>query len=427
MCVRFFLLLFVVMMLAQSTFAFQKKRMSEFKTSSASKAFRMAMNSNFDTILIDMKNSPYILEPLRFEGICDKVLILEEGVEILAKKGAFPSVNDALFKFFNCENIIISGQENSISMNKSEYTDGEWRHIFRLRGCKNITFDGLVLKNSGGDGITIGRSKKNLYSENITIRNLKSHNNKRQGLSIVSAKNVYVYKSEFSETKGTDPGAGVDIEPDLPQDVISNIYFKDCLFKDNYSAGAKVALGRLTSQSEPIHVSFENCVLENNFLDNTTKIPAEIIIKSNKIDPVQGQVIFKNCLVKNSKWRFLFARKNEKGFQVVFKNCAVKNVGRHDKKIEAIYLETPHYSKKSGIGGFLFEDLYLDLQNHGPIIKIRASRRPGISYVANLNANIFVRSAKQLTDPDRVLYINHNPENNTNVNIKITQRNSDRY
>ena len=41
-------------------------------------------------------------------------------------------------------------------------------------------------------------------------------NNRRQGLSIVEADGVLVTDSIFSNTHGTRPSAGIDLEPDQP-------------------------------------------------------------------------------------------------------------------------------------------------------------------------------------------------------------------
>ncbi len=222
----------VVLIAFTSTGNAQSINVSSFIGDNPSNTLNLAMHSPNDTLVFDLQGSPYIYEPMRFERVENKVLILEKGVEIKAKPNAFPKPTDALFKFIDCKNITILGNENVISMNKEEYLDGEWRHVIRLRGCSNITIQNLTLRDSGGDGIAIGGSERNIYSENIKLDKIYCCNNKRQGMSITSAKNVSVSNCQFAETIGTFPGSGVDIEPNKAFDVISGITFEDCTFRE---------------------------------------------------------------------------------------------------------------------------------------------------------------------------------------------------
>ena len=301
-------------------------------------------------------------------------------------------------------------------MNKPEYTNGEWRHVIRLRGCKNVTIQNLTLRDSGGDGITIGRSNTKMYSENITITNIKSLNNRRQGISIVSAKNVRVSHSVFANTEGTLPGAGVDIEPDIAQEMISEVVFENCTFKNNYHAGIKVALGKLTSSSTPVDLKFIDCVLSNNFSPENPKPPAEIFLRSNKLDPVKGHVLFENLLVKESRWGLLYAQKNAAGFKVDFVNCTAQNICKNEPR-SAIYLEVPHYRENADVGGYFFKNLFLDYEVNAPIITVRGSRRGTLQNLRDINGSITV---PETTAAD-FEYINYNKNRNIKVDLKVVK------
>ncbi|MFS4448787.1 right-handed parallel beta-helix repeat-containing protein [Maribacter sp. 2307UL18-2] len=381
---------------------------------SVTAAFKAAMQSSCDTIFFDKANSPYIFKPLRFEGCSGKTILLEEGVEFRAMKGAFPKKTDALLKFLNCVDISIIGNNATFRMNKEDYLDGEWRHVIRVKGSKNIRIENLTLRDSGGDGITIGGNEKNPYSENIYIDSIKSLNNKRQGISIVSAKNVQVKNSLFAETRGTLPGAGVDIEPNGPTDVIENIVFEKCVFRDNYNSGIKVDLHQLNSQSNPTSILFEDCYLSNNFCVEDVKVPAEIAIKANKLDPVGGQVVFKRCRVEDSKWGFLFAKKNAKGFDVVFEDCSAKNICQSGTR-PAIYLEAPHFREPTEIGGFNFNSLTLDYQPDVPVLRVLGSRRGAMKHLTDVKGK-FILTAKKTLNFD---YDAYTPKHNKNVQLEI--------
>ena len=84
-----------------------------------------------------------------------------------------------------------------------------------------MRIEGLTILDTGGDGILVTRSfqpnsLKN-YCENILIKNCRFSNNYRQGLSITSAKDLTILNCEFSETNGTLPEDGIDLEPDNPE------------------------------------------------------------------------------------------------------------------------------------------------------------------------------------------------------------------
>jgi len=125
-------------------------------------------------------------------------------------------------------------------MNKQEYidlADSEFRHGINLGSATDILIEGLTILDTGGDGILISRSflpasPKN-YCENISIKNCVFTNNYRQGLSIVSVVGANIINCEFSETKGTLPEDGIDIEPDVPEDRIENILISGCRIFNN--------------------------------------------------------------------------------------------------------------------------------------------------------------------------------------------------
>ena len=371
----------------------QKAKVSEFWPGDATRAIRLAMDSVNDTLIIDNTGKPWILEPLRFAGIQNKVIILEEGVELRAKKGAYGHRLACLVKFIDCKNIHIIGKGNNIlSMNKSEYTDGEFRHVIRLSGCQNVRITNLTLQDSGGDGIILTRSKENGYCSEIELDRIKSYGNKRQGMTITSAKNVLVTNSEFSNTEGTLPGAGVDLEPDIPEEFMENIVFRDCVFRNNFHAGIKVAVGKLTSASNEISVVFERCLVENNFSPaNPKPVPSEIFLVANRTDPVRGTVMFKDCLIENSQWPFLYARNNASGYDVHFIGGMARKIAMSGTS--AIYLRNVKDTPDRAQGGLYFQDFYIKEFGSTEIFKLEGNTSKNLNQSKKIHGNIHVTPA----------------------------------
>ena len=120
----------------------QSIKVSSYGLENHTKAIERAMRSSGDTIIIDFISEPWVVDPLRFSGVENKVIVFEEGVSLWAKQGSFPNTNDALLTLIDCQNIIIIGNNTKLCMSKEDYVEGEWRHGISLLGSKNI-----IIKN----------------------------------------------------------------------------------------------------------------------------------------------------------------------------------------------------------------------------------------------------------------------------------------
>lgn len=96
-------------------------------------------------------------------------------------------------------------------------------HLICLWGkrTENILIKNVHMSNAAGDGILIVPRKGN-YAKNILITENEIENNRRQGISILSAKNVVISKNHIHHIQGTAPQFGIDLESlDLPsQDIL---------------------------------------------------------------------------------------------------------------------------------------------------------------------------------------------------------------
>lgn len=411
---------FIVLLFSVYCLHSQKIKASSYGfDSDPTSAFVLALKSEFDTIIIDKQSKDWVMKPMVLANIKNKVILIEQGVEIRAKSGAFLKTTDALFNFTNCEDIEFYGNGNKICMNKSEYTDGEWRHGISLRKCNNFLIKNVKIYDTGGDGIYISGTYKGTFSENIHIENVTCVNNKRQGMSIISAKDVVVKNSIFRDTYGTLPGAGLDIEPNSKLDRIENIKFYDCIFKNNDHAGIALALHNLEADSKPVNIGFFNCVIENNHNENNRYIASELIFNSHKTNPVKGKVVFENCLVKNSEWGLFHSRKTVDAYSVIFKNCAALDICK-DGTFPPIYLEVPdYYTGSYQLGGYIFENMTLGYESNVPYLLVRGSTFPTLKRVSTISGEITIISNQKA----KVEYIKYDPLNNVNVNLKVRKGN----
>lgn len=85
----------------------------------------------------------------------------------------------------------------------------------RLASTSNVTVRDLAVFGVDGDGLHFNiEFDKHRPNSGITVDNVVSDGNYRNGLSILEANAVRVAHSQFSNNDGTLPKAGIDIEPD---------------------------------------------------------------------------------------------------------------------------------------------------------------------------------------------------------------------
>lgn len=241
-----------------------------FNEQNATKALQAAIWSGAKKVIVSDTGKPWIVDPIFLES--NQEILFEKGVVVLARKDGFRGKNDSLFEARNKENIILSGYGAEWIMRKSEYQSpfydkSEWRHCLALRGCRNVIVSGLRIANSGGDGIYIGRGhgeQAPVSCEDIQIRDIQCEDHHRQGISIISARNLLIEKCSILRTKGTAPQYGIDFEPNRTDEYLENCVVRNCTIAQNAAGGILIWLKYLTKDSRPISITLENCRILGN-------------------------------------------------------------------------------------------------------------------------------------------------------------------
>lgn len=138
-------------------------------------------------------------------------------------------------------------------------TTGEWGYGINIQASNNVSVIGTHISDCWGDGIWIGglgRRASVTVSTNVTLDHVVSTNNRRQGLSIGPVRGVNVIHSTFSNTHGTKPQAGIDIEPQ-GQGPARDITFSDCTITGNQGSGLEV-------HENVSGVTLKNCKIQGN-------------------------------------------------------------------------------------------------------------------------------------------------------------------
>lgn len=296
----------------------QKGELTEAKASSwgfdpadSTEFLQKALDSGVKRLVIDAGNGPWIVRPLVIRS--NQEIILEEGAEILAKRGEYKGLRDSLITLPNSENIVIRGlgKGATLRMWKVDYqTDAyqkaEWRNCVAVRGAKNVVIENLVLADSGGDGVCVGSVtgrdfigqdyQRGTPAANITLRKLICDGNHRQGMSICSVEGILIEDCVLKNTSGTAPQAGIDFEPDQPKDRLTNCIMRNCRSENNAGCGYTVYLPSHAGCPVPFGLLFENCVSVGNRQQGMC-----LIFSAAKDRVLKGSTVVRNCSFENDR------------------------------------------------------------------------------------------------------------------------------
>ncbi|MBN1125220.1 MAG: right-handed parallel beta-helix repeat-containing protein [Sedimentisphaerales bacterium] len=226
-------------------------------------------------------------------------------------------------------------------------TTGESRHVLRFAGCSDIGIYGLTLGESGGDGIYLGwvfpdwddNSSNQVsdprYNSDIIIRDVVCDNNRRNGMSIQSAKNTTIEGCVFKNTVGTLPKAGIDIEPEIISgDSLWNVNITNCIFENNGREGLVIGLTKWSDfVEEEIRVIVQDCYITGNGEGRGLNVSYAYDDPNYVSDPNEG-IWFENVLVENVEYGARLYNKSDKAPPVTFKNCLFKNTASSGRAID---------------------------------------------------------------------------------------------
>jgi hypothetical protein len=265
---------------------------------------------------------PYNVRPLFLPNNAN--VIVDANVTIQATAGY--SEKDRLLNIIDVNNVTITGTPgNSVfRMLKSEYTSSEYRHCLEIAGSNNITISGIACNDSGGDGLYIGGGAQG-YSSNVAVSNSSFNNNRRQGFSLISGTHVKISNCQFTNTNGTAPAAGIDVEPNLATDRLEDILIENSSSAGNAGNGLMFSLANLNYTSQPISITVTDYTSEKNegsgfYAVNGTKDGAP---------PAPGAILVANSISRaNGKYGALASYWDAGAASLTFQNLNVLNANQ---------------------------------------------------------------------------------------------------
>jgi hypothetical protein len=333
-----------------------------YNKSDSTNALQTAINSGAKTVHIKKMSSPWIIRPVKLKS--NQQIIIDKGVEIIAKKGAFKSILACLFKAENCRNLEIVSDGARLIMHKKDYHNrkfyrkSEWRHAISLLSCQNVLIKGISIEDSGGDGIYVGvlPGAKN-YCRNIKIENVICKGNNRQGISVISAENLLVKDSKLLNTDGTAPMAGIDFEPNHPNQRLVNCIVDNCIINGNVSSGVTSYI-KLNKYAPKVSITVKDCQIGGSINAVQFVEPSGLFQVKN---PVQGKIKFVNCHIKDYTNAGIELRNvRDDSYQVLFEKCKITN--SRSNATPLIFATTPGFNQPTGKVNF--DDCNIELKDN---------------------------------------------------------------
>ena len=203
-----------------------------------------ALPSTGGTVVVPAGN--YLIDALRSLKLRNYMhLKLDPAAKLIAKPNG--SARYAVVTIDVIHDVEVSGGQIVGERDQHTGTSGEGGHGILVKGASRITIRDILVQKGWGDGISVGPrpqyQKPYIYSRDVVVANVVCTGNRRNGLSITNVIGMKVYDSEFSNTNGTSPQCGIDVEPNGDIDgkgYNDQVWIENCVMRGNAKYGVNV-------------------------------------------------------------------------------------------------------------------------------------------------------------------------------------------
>jgi hypothetical protein len=256
-----------------------------------------ALQSAATVVVFPKTQSEWITGPIHIPS--GKTLVLAEGVVIRALPGQFTGANDCLFSSDNVRDVTIIGYGARLVMNKSDYVKApyrkaEWRSGIQFRGSSNIRIEGVTVASTGGDGIYLGATPLQPYCADVLVSHVRLLDNYRQGISVISARNLLIDAASILFTSGTYPMAGIDFEPNPGTYGFENCVVRKTEIWLNSGGSIFIIIGPNKITSKHVSITIDDCFFgaprqPPRILIEAPEAEGEILLTGSSQGPVRLQ------------------------------------------------------------------------------------------------------------------------------------------
>ena len=302
---------------------------------------RAALESDHPVVVFDRQDGPWHATPIEIRNKVGKTMVFEKGSYVCARRGACTETG-AFLKFTRCRDIRIVGAGADVCgvrmwrddyADKTKYAWSEWRHALSFLSCENVSIEGISASESGGDGLYIGRDgRSGGPCRDFTVKNCVFDRNYRQGVSVISVDGLLMDNVRMTNTKGTAPEAGVDFEPNAPDEILRNVVMRNCVCEGNHGRGIDMELVKFDGTTAPLSVLIENCRA-------TANSDGFRVSLRRGSDWPSGNIAVRGCTFEKSRGSGLLLMHKPAGtVGLSFSDCAILDNGVEDQGAADVFI-----------------------------------------------------------------------------------------
>jgi hypothetical protein len=295
----------------------------------ASKDYTIYIQKGLDeNKIVRMPNFPLMINESGLKLKSGSRIIFQKESSLNMKPNSLESYS--IVKLSNVNDVkiyspFIIGERDKHTGNK-----GEWGMGINILSSTNIQIICPKIYNCWGDGIYVGRGE-NGPSKKVKIINAEIDNCRRNGISITDGEYIEISNSKISNTNGTLPMCGIDIEPNDNNAIIDNIKILNPLTFNNSNAGISLYLNQLPGKlKKNVNIRIENHIDDSSDLG--------IIIdgfneRKETIQQLGGSIDIINPEWKNNRYPVYAGTNLSMGPKINLKNHKIENSKVDPQKI----------------------------------------------------------------------------------------------
>jgi hypothetical protein len=191
----------------------------------------------------------------------DQTLVFDRGakIKLVEDDGYYSGINLIEVSNVTLLNPHVEGDRSL--RGEEECEEREWcefGHCINIqRGVSDVHIENPKCHDGWGDGLRVNTPDTRL---NLTVIGGHLYNNRRNGISVISARSATFHGTYLTSNGGTSPHKGVDVEPNGREFPVQDVQFIGCKAQGHRNAGFSVAFGLADTLNEPASVHFESCV-----------------------------------------------------------------------------------------------------------------------------------------------------------------------
>lgn len=195
----------------------------------------------------------------------NKTLLFQEGSEVLR----IGVNNTEMIRIDEDSNIVIKGYHVVFRDVKTNYDiTSQYIGGVGIRSAKNVTIEGVTIKNVAGDGFYLGTYTNRVTNTNIRLLNINVDGANRNGISIINGDGVWIENPRLVNIRGAAPQNGIDIEPNNKSELLRGIRIINP-YTANNGGGILVALAHQLDNESPVDIVIDNHVDEGSGINFT--------------------------------------------------------------------------------------------------------------------------------------------------------------